>query len=83
MLGNIILIAIAVRLCGYLLYALLKPESFYLVAGFWSPGRSAFFSIASTSTSSPGWIRFCGPSSGLSIAPAAAKNARSKIPRRP
>jgi len=28
MLGNIILIAIAVLLCGYLLYALLKPENF-------------------------------------------------------
>jgi K+-transporting ATPase KdpF subunit len=28
MLGNIILIAVAVLLCGYLLYALLKPENF-------------------------------------------------------
>jgi K+-transporting ATPase KdpF subunit len=28
MLGNIILIVIAVLLCGYLLYALLKPENF-------------------------------------------------------
>jgi len=28
MLGNIILIAISILLCGYLLYALLKPEKF-------------------------------------------------------
>jgi K+-transporting ATPase KdpF subunit len=28
MLGNIVLIAITVLLCGYLLYALLKPENF-------------------------------------------------------
>ncbi|HYW66611.1 MAG: K(+)-transporting ATPase subunit F [Candidatus Acidiferrales bacterium] len=28
MLGNIILIVISILLCGYLLYALLKPEKF-------------------------------------------------------
>jgi len=28
MLGNILLIGIAILLCGYLLYALLKPEKF-------------------------------------------------------
>jgi K+-transporting ATPase KdpF subunit len=28
MLGHILLIAIAILLCGYLLYALLKPENF-------------------------------------------------------
>jgi K+-transporting ATPase KdpF subunit len=28
MLGNILLIVIAILLCGYLLYALLKPENF-------------------------------------------------------
>jgi K+-transporting ATPase KdpF subunit len=28
MLGNILLIAIALLLCGYLFYALLKPENF-------------------------------------------------------
>jgi len=28
MVGNIILIAISILLCGYLLYALLKPEKF-------------------------------------------------------
>jgi len=28
MLGNILLIGIALLLCGYLLYALLKPENF-------------------------------------------------------
>jgi len=28
MLGNILLIGIAILLCGYLFYALLKPEKF-------------------------------------------------------
>jgi len=28
MLGNIILIVISILLCGYLFYALLKPENF-------------------------------------------------------
>jgi len=28
MIGNILLIAISLLLCGYLLYALLKPENF-------------------------------------------------------
>jgi len=28
MLGNIVLIVISILLCGYLLYALLKPEKF-------------------------------------------------------
>jgi len=28
MLGNILLIVISLMLCGYLLYALLKPEKF-------------------------------------------------------
>jgi len=28
MLGNILLIGIAILLCGYLFYALLKPENF-------------------------------------------------------
>jgi len=28
MLGNILLIVISILLCGYLLYALLKPENF-------------------------------------------------------
>jgi len=28
MLGNILLVVISILLCGYLLYALLKPEKF-------------------------------------------------------
>ncbi|HXA82140.1 MAG TPA: K(+)-transporting ATPase subunit F [Methylomirabilota bacterium] len=28
MIGNVLLIAISLLLCGYLLYALLKPEKF-------------------------------------------------------
>jgi len=28
MLGNVLLIVVAILLCGYLLYALLKPEKF-------------------------------------------------------
>jgi K+-transporting ATPase KdpF subunit len=28
MIGNILLIVISILLCGYLLYALLKPENF-------------------------------------------------------